>query len=415
MPGKTRFSTVALGETLRLALDTLRAHKLRSFLTLLGIILAVVTLVAVISVVEGMNRYVADKLANIGANVFGVNQLGIITSFEEFVKAQRRPPVTYEDFQYLKEHLKLAVQVAAADDKLTNVRYGNETLDDVVLLGVTANYGELRGLEAAQGRNISETDDEHRSPVCFIGPEVSNRFFTGVDPVGKSLRLGSQTCEVIGVGRGQGTVLGQSRDNYVHIPMGSYMKSWLRGGDSIFLLVQAPSPELMPATEDEARTMMRARRHLSYNAPDNFGVIAPSTITGLWERLTSRIFAIAVGLTSIFLVVGGIVIMNIMLASVVERTREIGIRKALGARRRHIVMQFLVEAMTLTAMGGLVGILLAIGVSALVRVAGLPAQTPVHAVVLALALSTSVGLFFGIYPAVRASRLDPIEALRQEV
>lgn len=415
MPVKTRFTSVALGETLRLALDTLRSHKLRSFLTLLGIILAVLTLVAVISVLEGMNRYVADKLANIGANVFVVNQFGIITSFEEWVKAQKRPPVTYEDYQYLKEHLKLAAQVAAADDKLTFVRYGNETLDDVVLLGVTANYAEMRGLEAAVGRNFTETDDEHRSPVCFIGADVAKRFFTGTDPVGKSLRMGSQVYEVIGVGKAQGTVLGQSRDNFVNIPMGSYLKNWLRGGESIFLLVQAPSPEWMAATEDEARAMMRARRHLSYHAPDNFGVVSPSSITGLWERLTGQIFAIAVGLTSVFLVVGGIVIMNIMLASVVERTREIGIRKSLGARRRHIVMQFLVEAMTLTAVGGVVGILLAVGVSALVRAAGLPAQTPVHAVVLALALSTGVGLFFGIYPAVRASRLDPIEALRQEV
>ena len=410
-----RFSTVALGETLRLALDTLRAHKLRSFLTLLGIILAVVTLVAVISVVEGMNRYVADKLANIGANVFVVNQMGIITSFEEFVKAQRRPPVTFEDYRYLKDHLKWARQVAAADDKQTFVRYANETLDDVVLLGVTANYAELRGLDAAQGRNITESDDEHRAAVVFLGADVAKRFFSSVDPVGKSVRIGSQVYEVIGVAKAQVTVLGQSRDNFVNIPMGSYLKNWLRGGDSIFLLVQAPVPEMMPAVEDEARAMMRARRHLSYNTPDNFGVVAPSSITGLWERLTGQIFAIAVGLTSIFLVVGGIVIMNIMLASVVERTREIGIRKSLGARRRHIVMQFLVEAMTLTTVGGLVGIVLAVGVSALVRAAGLPAQTPVHAVVLALALSTGVGLFFGIYPAVRASRLDPIEALRQEV
>ena len=402
-------------EAASVALDSLRSSKLRSFLTLLGIILAVVTLVGVISVTEGLNRYVADKLANIGANVFVVNQMGIITSFEEFIKAQRRPPVTYEDFQYLKEHLKLAHQVAAADDKLTNVRYGNETLEDVVLLGVSANYAEMRGLDVVQGRNISEADDEHRSPVVFVGADVAKRFFTGVDPVGKSLRVGSQAYEIVGVAKAQGTVLGQSRDNFVNIPMGSYLKNWLRGGDSIFMLVQAPSPELMDAAQDEARAMMRARRHLSYTKPDNFGVIAPSSITNLWERLTSRIFAMAVGLTSVFLLVGAIVVMNIMLASVVERTREIGIRKALGARRRHIVMQFLVEAMTLTAIGGIVGIVLAIGLSALVRAAGLPTVTPLYAVVLALALSTGVGLFFGIYPAVRASRLDPIEALRQEV
>jgi putative ABC transport system permease protein len=408
-------STVAFRETFWLAMDTLRAHKLRSFLTLLGVILAVTTLVAVMSVVEGLNRYVADKIANLGANVFVLNQRGIITSFEEWVKAQKRPPITIDDYEYLREHLQLAKQVAAADDERADVRYGNETMEDVLLLGGTANFAELRGIELGQGRYITETDDQRRAPVCFVGPDIISRFFSNTDPIGKAIRVGNQVYTIVGVARPRGSVFGQSQDNFVVIPMGAYLKSWMGPRTSIFVLIQAVRPDLMEAAQDEARAMMRARRHLPYKDDDNFGIVAPTSITSLWERLTGNIFAIAVGLTSVFMVVGGIVIMNIMLASVVERTREIGIRKSLGARRRHIVMQFLAESAALSATGGLIGVLVAVGITALVKSTGFPMLTPIHAVVIALMLSTGVGLFFGIYPAVRASRLDPIEALRYEV
>jgi putative ABC transport system permease protein len=408
-------STVAFRETFWLAMDTLRSHKLRSFLTLLGVILAVTTLVAVMSVVEGLNRYVADKIANLGANVFVVNKFGIITSFEEWVKAQKRPPITIDDYEYLREHLQLAKQVAAADDERTDVRYGNETLEDVLLLGGTHNFAELRGIELGTGRYITETDDQRRAPVCFVGPDIVSRFFASSDPIGKAIRVGNQVYTIVGVAKARGTVFGQSQDNFVVIPMGAYLKSWMGPRTSIFILVQAVRPDLMEASQDEARAMMRARRHLPYKDDDNFGLVAPTSITSLWERLTGNIFAIAVGLTSVFMVVGGIVIMNIMLASVVERTREIGIRKSLGARRRHIVMQFLAESAALSATGGLVGVLAAAGITAVVKTTGFPMLMPIHAVVIALMLSTGVGLFFGIYPAVRASRLDPIEALRFEV
>lgn len=409
-------SSVAFRETVWLALDTLRAHKLRSFLTLLGVILAVLTLVLVMSVVEGLNRFVAERIANFGSNVFIVNQMGIITSFEEFIKARKRPPIQMDDYEYLKEHLALVNQVGAADDARTDVRYGNDIVENVLLLGVTSNYAELRGISAVSGRYISPSDDQHRSPICFIGADIAKRFFPSTDPMGKSLRLGQHTCEVVGVAKAQGSVFGQSQDNFVHIPMGTYIKSWCRSGCSIMVMVQARSTELMEASQDEVKAMMRAKRHLRYNDSDNFGMIAPSSIMSLWEQISGNIFAIAVGLTSIFMVVGGIVIMNIMLASVVERTREIGIRKSLGARRRHIVMQFLVESAVLAAVGGAIGVAGATALGAVVTMTTpMPIVTPLRAVVLALLLSTSVGLFFGIFPAVRASRLDPIEALRFEV
>jgi putative ABC transport system permease protein len=415
MPITIRQSSVAFRETLLLALDTLRAHKLRSFLTLLGVILAVFTLVLVMSVVEGLNRYVADKIANLGANVFVVNQFGIITSFEEWVKAQKRPPVSMEDYEFLRDNLKLARQVSAADDARADVRYANETIEDVLVLGVQESFAELRAIEVANGRYISAQDDTHRSPVCFIGSDLTERFFPSTDPIGKSIRVGDRTYEIVGVAKSKGSVLGQSQDNFVHIPLGNYLKSWSGPRTSIFMLVQAQNSDLMDAAQDETRALMRARRKVAYQDADNFGIVAPAAITGFFKEMTSRIFALAVGLTSVFLVVGGIVIMNIMLASVTERTREIGIRKSLGARRRHIVMQFLVESSIMAAVGGMIGITAAFVIGKTVTaMTSFPILTPLHAVLLALTLSTSVGLFFGIYPATRAAKLDPIEALRFE-
>jgi putative ABC transport system permease protein len=408
-------SAVALKETIGLALDALRVHKLRSFLTLLGVILAVTTLVSVISIVEGLNHYVATRIANMGSNVFVVNQFGIITSLEEFLKARKRPPLRYEDFQAVYSNRRIITNVAAADDMRVAIRYGNETLEDIQFLGVTPNFAEVRGINVGHGRFFTETDDEHRSSICFIGQDVVNRFFPNSDPIGKTIRIGPQGYEVVGVAQTMGTILGQSRDGFVFIPFGAYRKTWLRPTDSIFMLVQAASPDMMLDAEDEVRALLRARRHLNYKSDDNFGFVQPSALNSLWGELTGNLFRIAVGLTSVFLVVGGIVIMNIMLASVVERTREIGIRKALGARRRHIVMQFLVEATTLSLVGGLVGIAAALSIGALLTaLTPMSIYTPVRALIIALAMSTGVGMFFGIYPAVRASRLDPIEALRFE-
>jgi len=416
MLGGTKTASVALGETMRMAFDTLRAHKLRSFLTLLGVILAVTTLVAVMSVVEGLNRYVSDRVANLGANVFVVDRFGIITSFEAFVKAQRRPLLRYEDYEALVERMQLAQQVAATDSTTLDVRYGNDLFEDVRITGVTSNYAEVRSLGVASGRFLTDADERHRSPACFVGADVAQRFFPHTDPIGKSLRIGTQVCEIVGVATPIGSVFGVSQDNFVLVAFGTFEKTWHTPSNSITIFVQAQTAELMEAGQDEARLVLRARRHTPYNDPDNFGIIAPASITGLWQQLTGNIFALAVWLTAVFLVVGGVVIMNIMLASVTERTREIGLRKSLGARRRHIVMQFLVESAVLAAVGGSVGIALAFGIEQAVRaLTPMPMTMPARAIILGFTLSTAVGLFFGIYPAVRASRLDPIEALRMEV
>ena len=412
---KSGYASVALKETFVLALDTLRVHKLRSFLTLLGVILAVTTLVLVISLVEGMNVYVAEKIANMGANVFGVDRFGIITSFEEFLKARKRPPLHHDDLKFLQENMTQAKDVAGVQYSGADIRYGNDALTGVSVQGITANYPPMRNITVEYGRALNDTDDVHRSPVVFIGADIKEKFFPTSDPLGKEIRVGKQPYMIVGVAKAQGSVFGQSQDNFVLIPMGTYEKSFQAPEYSVRMFIMAWSPEVVPAAQDEAKVLLRAKRHVRYSDPDNFGIVTSSTFTSLWEQLTGNIARMAVGLTIVFLVVGGVVIMNIMLASVTERTREIGIRKSLGARKRHIIMQFLMESSMLSAIGGLMGISTALSLAALINSAlSLPMATPMSVLFLALGLSTACGLFFGVYPAVRAARLDPIVALRSE-
>ncbi len=406
---------MALLETLHLALDALRAHKLRSFLTLLGVILAVATLVSVMSVVSGLNFYVADRVANLGANVFLVHRFGIITSQDEWVKAQKRPLITMEEFQRLRDTMRTASHMAAIDDRSVDVLSGNMVAENVDVAGVSPDYTEVRSINVAAGRGLTEADDLHRAEVTVLVADVAKKFFPNVDPIGKTIRAGTHSYEVVGVAQAIGSAFGQSQDNYMLIPLMTYYKEWHKQNDWLTIFIQAPSAEAMQASQDEARMLMRAWRHLPYNAPDDFAILGSDSIMALWKDLTGNLFTVAVGLVSVFLVVGGIVIMNIMLASVTERTREIGIRRSLGARRSHILLQFMTESAVLAAVGGLIGIALAYALVALGRsLTSIPMQTPVAAVILSIGVSTAVGLFFGIYPAMRAAKLDPIEALRAE-
>jgi putative ABC transport system permease protein len=403
------------GETLKLAVDAIRAHKLRSFLTLLGVILAVTTLVSVMSVIAGLNFYVADKVANLGANTYLVHRFGIITSEDAWVKAQKRPFISMEEFAGLRDNMKTAERIAGEEDQNVDVRYQDQLLENSSVVGVTANYAEIENMNLAQGRFLTDADDLHHAPVAFIGADVVKKFFPNVDPIGKTIRAGTHSYEIVGVAEEIGSVFGQSQDNFFLIPLSTYVKEWKTQNEGLTLFVQARNGEIMESSQDEARMYMRAWRHLSPKAEDNFAVFGSASIMNLWQQITGNLFFMATALTSVFLVVGGIVIMNIMLASVTERTREIGLRRSLGARKSHIVLQFMTESALLSLIGGVLGLGLAYGLVSLAKaLTPIPMTTPLSAVIIALLLSTSVGLFFGIYPAMRAAKLDPIEALRAD-
>jgi putative ABC transport system permease protein len=404
-----------VGELLRVAWKAVTAHKLRSFLTLLGVIIGVMTVVAVVAVISGLNNYVATKIFSLSPDVFVVTRFGIITSREEFLAALKRKPISKAEMERAIELAKQAERVGAASGTTRLARYENRKLSDVQVSGTTANVAEIRNLELESGRFFTEVENQHRAYVAVIGSDVRDELFPRLDPVGRTLTLNGIPFEVIGVLEKQGSVLGQSQDTIVYVPRETLCKAWgaIR---NIALYVQAKGGVPgVPASMDEMRSIFRALRHTEPKAPDPVSFVNADAIQVVWKAITAAAFALLVFISGISLVVGAIVIANIMLVSVIERTKEIGLRLAVGARKRDVLSQFLLEAALLALGGGVVGVFLGWVIALCVDAfSPLPTLVTPGLIVSGLVLATLTGVVAGVFPAIKASRLTPIDALRFE-
>jgi putative ABC transport system permease protein len=408
-------------ETLKLAVSAIWAHKLRSALTLLGMIVGVTAFVVVVSLIAGFNRYVDEKIAGIGAKSFTVQRFNPLQDFKDtdtIAAAQRRnKELTMEDYEYLKARAQLIGKIGArARGTPSEVKRGNEVLEDVFVSGATANCVDIENRDVAEGRFIAEPENESAARVAYIGADVANKLFPAGNAVGGEITVRGLPYRVIGVEVAKGTVFGIPQDTFVILPLKTYQVNYgsLIRQRSLYFIATSITDERFNDAVEESRFLMRVRRKLEPNDKDNFGIVTPDAITGLRDRLFGTIFLVAVAVPGIAMLVGAIVIMNIMLVSVTERTKEIGIRKSLGARKIDILKQFLVEAASLAVMGGAVGIFLAWIIGAVVTALVFPTYLSLTAILFALTISGGAGVISGLFPAWKAARLDPIEALRAD-
>ncbi len=407
-------------ETLKLALTAIWVHKLRSVLTLLGIIIGVTAVVVIVSLIQGFNRYVDEKIAGIGAKSFSVRRFGFDDwrTTDTIAEAQRRnKEIGFDDFYYLRER---ATQVgligAKANGTPSQIRHGNETMDSVSVDGLTANILDIEKIEVAEGRFFTTADDLASQNIAFLGADVATKLFPNSSAVGQEISIRGLPYRVIGVAIAKGTVFGRPQDIFINLPMRTYIKNFgppvrQRG---FYVVATAKDDNRFSDAVEEVRSLMRVKRGLTYQEKDNFGINTPDAIMGIRDRILGPIFIAAIGVPGIALVVGGIVIMNIMLVSVTERTKEIGIRKSLGARRGDILRQFLIEAITLSAIGGAIGVMIAWIVGRVITAVFFPTYLSLTAVVVAVGISGLVGVLSGLLPARKAAMLDPIVALRAE-
>ena len=407
---------LGLSDNFTIAVDSIRAHKLRSALTILGLTLGVATLITVMTLVQGANVYVEQKIANLGTNVFRIGRLPFaVTDFTVMAKAQRNRYLYVNDMDAVRDKCAHCQQVGASINTSAEVRYKGHEMDDATLYGYTPSMAIIDTRTVEQGRYFTDVEDRHAAPVCLVGDRVVQEFFPGANPIGQSIRVGPDEFLVIGVYERIGSVLGQDQDSFVVVPMHTYLK--VRGQyNSITISVQAEGPQgVFGLAQDESRRILRARRHVPVGHDDDFYIATSDTYISLWQSISSAFFAVFVMVSSISAVVGGIVIMNVMLVSVTERTKEVGVRRAVGATQSDILRQFLMESVMQCLVGGGVGVWIGFACAlALRELTSFPASVRVWVAVLGVFLSSAIGLFFGIYPAMKASKLDPVTALRTE-
>jgi putative ABC transport system permease protein len=399
-----------------MAMGSLWSNKLRTFLTLLGIIIGVLTIIAVVSIIQGLNNYVYTQFAFFGANDFTVSKFSMTGgSFSEYREMMKRKNLTLHEMRLLRRKCQSCELIGASVSTTRTVKFSNQYLKDVEIRGVT-HLDHMIGsvVELDRGRHILKEDDDHSRYVCIIGADIVEKLFPYLDPLGKRIKVGPHNFLVTGIGEQKGKLLGMSQDNYVRIPITTFHKIY-GSRRSININVHTKSQEQMEIAQEEVRTILRSKRHLSFKDKDDFSFVSSETFIQMYRAATSSIYFAMIAISSIALFVGGIVIMNIMLVAVTERTKEIGIRMSVGARRLDILFQFLIESAAISTTGGLIGILIGFILAKIVTAAtSLPSTLDPGSIVVAIIVSGSVGIFFGIYPANKAAKLNPIEALRSE-
>ena len=404
-------------EAFKLALQSLWANKLRSILTLIGVVMGVASVIMVITLVNGANKYVSTKLSGYGADVFTITRMSsVIFSAEDYFRYQKRKIVRIEDYEAIRDGCTQCSEVGALLSKSTNVVYNGHSSNNTEVRGYTWTMLTLNNIDIAIGRGFTPGDDEHGTHNAIIGYDIIDNLMPDGDPIGKEIRVDGIPYTIIGVGDRQGKTLGPSQDNWVAVPITTYQQTY-GYNDSVDIYARANgNAEVMERAEDEVRVLMRSRRHNAVGTPDDFELETNDTFLDIWKQISSLFTWVVLGIASISLVVGGIVIMNIMLVSVTERTREIGVRKALGAKQRDILLQFLIESATMATTGGAIGVLCGVIVAKLITlIIGFPTSVQLWSVFLGLFVAGATGFFFGVYPASKAAKLDPVVALRAEM